>query len=261
MRRFWIIFGLSLAICASASGQNNSKNATGKIVGNKGIVTQGQVGNNTITNLHAPKEKAEDLRVSLGIAQAPNSNLKVTYLFRNLGKQAELISAVALVEIVTADGGDAKDKIALCDKVETNTMLALQSPFTAMTGPGVQIGNDAKQTSLYYPVEISVDGQSQSLGRPVTVDGEKSRIVEAIFKFSPDHAKDKKSLVFCPLIQALDIENKPATTICRAQATVRSDSGMVMQTFGGQFKILPQVRPLECREASRTMPPTTHRGR
>ncbi len=192
----------------------------------------------------------EDLRVSFRINTEGQNTLRVTYLFSNLGKQAALVNNIGLFEIVTTEAkGDAGKNYELCDANFETTLLVLLT--TGFMGPGAQVGNDTKKSSIYSPKESSSDGSPWSAKEPLSIESGKNKIVSALFELQPNHIANYSVVALCPLIVTLNTAASGRTSICRGISKTVAGTGFVLAQSHEQFRILPHWAGTQCELSGR----------
>jgi len=198
------------------------------------------------TYLLAAKPSEENLVVSFQIEEPSAHNVHVDYIFRNLGKDTALVQALALLEIAALS--QTEDTLAFCDQVTPMTLMIVQSGAGFM-GPGAQVGDASFRQSLYFPKEITVEGGPVNHKTPLEVDGTKTKTVSATFQLDPNHTKDTDTLVICPVISSLDVNNIAVAAVCRGAATQVSMGTFFNQKTSRsfqQFRLLPHSTKPTC---------------
>jgi len=187
----------------------------------------------------------EDLRVSFVVRLRPGKAVQVSYLFRNYGSEAVLVSVLQLVEIVTnITPKNQDDNIDLCGDVDNSVLLVIQmSPL----GNGTQVGNASKETALDAANSVSVNGVKLSADTPIEINSKKAAIVTATYVIQESHLAHHSNLVLCPLIGAIDTNNTVRLSVCRGMAEYWGPNGRSGYSPRGQYQILPSPGDLKCR--------------
>jgi hypothetical protein len=197
---------------------------------------------------YASGQDPEDTRVSFQFAAVEPNKMDVTFLFRNLGMQAAIVSDVGLYEIAqTIRGADQEDEdnADVCDSTDQKSLHTVWIA-ESMMGKGAQVGNDKRADAAYSPIAVTVDGIPWKPRSPIAIDGGKTKTIQAQFEINSDHTKKLPALVLCPFIATIDISNSGAISICRGWSQTIRGNSFFNFISGQQFHILPHSRGASC---------------
>jgi len=196
--------------------------------------------------VYAIAQDPEDTRVSFQFAASEPNKMDVTFLFRNLGMQAAIVSDVGLYEIAqTIPSADQEDNADACDSTNQKSLQRVWIAESIM-GKGAQIGNDKREDAAYSPIEVTVDGVPWKPRSPIAVDAGKTKTILAQFEINSDHTKNFPRLVLCPFIATIDISNSGAISICRGWSQTTKGNSFFRFISRQQFRILPHSRGASC---------------
>jgi hypothetical protein len=195
---------------------------------------------------YAVSEGGEDVRVSFRFEVVGPEKIRVTYLFRNLGTEAALINGVGLYEFVTVHGlAEASNSTEICDGATSMNVVTAQLGQGFM-GPGVQVGSNERRFSVYAPTALTIDGAPWDGVAPASIEGGKTKLITAEFVLYPEHRKNYNTLVLCPMVGMIDINNNRGIAICRGISETSNGNGRVESTSLQQFRVLPHSKAPTC---------------
>jgi hypothetical protein len=193
----------------------------------------------------------EDLRASFHF-DASSAGIRATYLFRNLGPQSVIVKGVALWEIVsTEDFQDANDSLAMCDNIGSADIGAMA--ISRFMGPGAQVGPPYKLSAAYSPTSQTIDGMPWQPAKLLSIETGRTSLVSGEFAPQESHWKGHRTIVLCPIIQTININNQGGISVCPG-ISYNFTIGMYCETESAdQYQILPYSGTPRCVRAA-TLP-------
>jgi hypothetical protein len=202
-------------------------------------------GEGIFLHVHFTQDTKEDLRVSFEFKGTSPTELQISYILRNFGKQSALVNGVALFDMQgTYQFDDPTKYVELCDTVPLMTLM-----FQQMTHNFLRFSEAPGITgALLYPTKVEVENLSQMPKSPVEIESGRTRTIWATFELMKPE-KDFDTRIFCPIVDSRDALNVVGTAICEGASTSwKLTPNLTMSTFNNfpnvQSRILPHAEKL-----------------